>query len=141
MASDNNCCIATTWWDPGDIVRVDGGGTMVLRQDPTNSFEVHAALAGQGIRSPFTGYERRVGHQAHHDGRERLAPLATTRENESPPPLPTCPRGQSAHPGHGTHPQKVCVPSPHPHAWRPPFSRGRRAYSSPRAQAQQHAYG
>jgi hypothetical protein len=37
VVSDNNCCIAMMCGDPGDIVRADGGGTMVPRQDPTNS--------------------------------------------------------------------------------------------------------
>jgi hypothetical protein len=34
--------------------------------------EVPIALMGQGIRSPLIGHERRIGHKAHHDGRERL---------------------------------------------------------------------
>jgi hypothetical protein len=33
-ASDNDCCITTTWWDPGDKVRAYDGGTMVPRRIP-----------------------------------------------------------------------------------------------------------
>jgi hypothetical protein len=32
--------------------------------------EVSTALTGQGIRSPLTGHERRIGHKARHYGRE-----------------------------------------------------------------------
>ena len=59
----------TTWWDPGDIVRADGGGTMVPRQDPTNSLptsrcglggKVVALRVGSRQRDELTSDEKTI---------------------------------------------------------------------------------
>jgi hypothetical protein len=59
VASDNNCCIATTWWDPGDIVRVDGGGPMVPMQDPTNSLPTSRCGIGGKVAALRVGSRQR----------------------------------------------------------------------------------
>jgi hypothetical protein len=57
VASDNNYCIAMMWWDPGDIVRADGGSTMVPRQvDPTNSLPTSRCKLGGKVVTLHVGF-------------------------------------------------------------------------------------
>jgi hypothetical protein len=40
--------------------------------DSIEGLEVPTSLARQGIRIPFTGHKRRIGHESRHNGWERL---------------------------------------------------------------------
>jgi hypothetical protein len=51
---------------------------------PVKGLELHTTLMGQGIHSPFRGHEQHIGHQAPHDGRERLQLLLQPPEEISP---------------------------------------------------------